>query len=634
MYFARSIALLFVFATLCTDIKAEETPVAYEVDLSSARNHYITVSANVKATGDSTELMLPVWTPGSYLVREYARHIDSFVAKDEQGNALSYDKTRKNRWTVASKGVERVVVTYRVYCNELSVRTNFVDNQFALLNGAPTFVTVPKYRESEHHVKLMLPRKWKRTATSLQAGDAAHVYVAETYDELVDSPIVAGNICVYPFEVAGVRHELVNVGEAGYWNGNQAAADLAKVVAAHHELWGEVPYSRYSFINVICGRGGGLEHDNSTVMLTRRWSFRDKDRYLSWLSLASHEFFHTWNVRRLRPKALMKYDYENEVYTPSLWIAEGITSYYEDLLLVRAGLMDEDEFLDRLSGNISSVQNRPGRLVQSLKESSLDSWIKFYRPSDNSGETQISYYSKGAVVGLLLDTEIRAMTTDKSLDDVMRRMYREFSKVGYRPNDFRKTVSDVCGSDVSAFFEKYVDSTAELNFSKVKSHFGLRFPGDGDETSLDEAESDEAEQEVEETSESDDKDQESDQETEGKGWLGFSLSGGKVSDLQLNSPATEAGLNDGDELIAINGIRIQGSLERRLKQFQVGDELELLVSRREVLSTVRLTIATKPKKVKWSLKRVSKPTDAQKTNLENWLSGSKSSGNEATGTIP
>ena len=620
MNFLKFASALLIFTTYMSSATAGS--IEYVVDLSDVRNHYVTVTVTIEPTGKSTELMLPVWTPGSYLIREYARHIDSFSAIDENGNALVFEKSRKNRWKVATENSKRLTVSYRVYCNELSVRTNFVDNQFALLNGAPTFITVAENRDSEHRVQLILPKKWKRSATSLKSGDVSHHYIASSFDELVDSPIVAGNINVYPFEVAGIRHELVNVGESGYWDGDQAASDLSKVVAAHHELWGVVPYSRYLFINVICGRGGGLEHDNSTVMLTSRWSFRDKNRYKSWLSLASHEFFHTWNVRRLRPKALVNYDYENEVYTPSLWIAEGITSYYEDLLLVRAGLIDSDKFLDWLSKKISSVQNRPGRLVQSLKDSSYDSWIKFYRPSDNSRNTQISYYSKGAVVGFLLDAEIRKVTEGaKSLDDVMKKMYRDYWVSGYESADFRKVVADVCGKDLSRFFEQYVDSTAELDFENAKVYFGLRLPADDEEEAAENEEED-----LEDGNPDESEDNVESEQSDKKGWLGFSLSGNNIDDVELDSPANRAGLNDGDELIAIDGIRIRGDLDRRLGQFDVGDEVELLVSRREVLSKIRLTIIPKPEKPKWNLKRLAKPSEEQESNLSLWLSLSDDDG--------
>lgn len=372
--FAFLIALL---ANLVAFVPGTHAQLNYTVDLDGVAHRYINVTLEFEAEDDETELMMAVWTPGSYLVREYARHIDSMTVTDQDGNSLSYRKTRKNRWMIESDDADFIKVNYRLYCNEESVRTNFVNHDYAVLNGAPTFITVPDRLDQEHIVTLELPADWKRSATSLVEGDLPHVYTAENFDELVDSPIVAGNLQVYPFEVGGVPHQLVNIGEQGMWDGTKAASDLKKIVAAHQEMWDSVPYDRYLFLNVLSGGGGGLEHNFSTLVISNRWSFRDKGRYASWLSLCSHEFFHTWNVRRLRPKPLMEYDYENEIYTDGLWIAEGITSYYQDLAVMRAGLISKSKFMSGLSSEIESVQRTDGRKFQSLRDSSFDTWIKF-----------------------------------------------------------------------------------------------------------------------------------------------------------------------------------------------------------------------------------------------------------------
>ncbi|MEM7784703.1 MAG: hypothetical protein AAF623_15240 [Planctomycetota bacterium] len=451
-------------------------PISYVVDLADSKNHYLKITATVPVVNDSTELMMAVWTPGSYLIREYARHIDSLKISSK-GESIEFEKIRKNRWRVETKGLKSFQVSYRLYCNEMSVRTNWVGQQYAMMNGAPTFLTVVGRLDQPHRVRLKLPRNWSRSATSLRSyGDLPHSYEAQDFDELVDSPIVAGNIQVYPFEVAGVPHQLVNVGESGIWDGTRAATDLKKIVQAHHEMWNTVPYDRYLFLNMICESGGGLEHDNSTLIMTSRWSYRESGRYESWLSLASHEFFHTWNVRRLRPRSLVDYDYENEVYTPSLWVAEGVTSYYEDLLLVRAGLINSTEYLSRLSQNVESVQRTLGRTKQSLKESSFDTWIKFYRPDENSSNTRISYYSTGAVAAFLLDAKIRRITSgEKSLDDVMRLLYENYVPSGYTSEDFRNTVTEVAGQELADWFARTIDSTEELDYRDLE-FLGIALP--------------------------------------------------------------------------------------------------------------------------------------------------------------
>ncbi len=598
----------------------QSSAIEYVVDLTDAKNHYVSVTMTVPARGDTTDLMMAVWTPGSYLVREYSRHIDSLRVTNKEGQNLPFEKTRKNRWQVNNQGAGQLVVKYRLYANELTVRTNWVGRQYAMLNGAATFLTVPERIENPHQLRLVLPRGWTRSATSMKAkGDVPNAFVAGSYHELVDSPIVAGNVTAYPFQAGSVTHQLVNVGESGFWDGTRAATDLSKLVAEHHKLWGVIPYTRFLFLNVICQRGGGLEHDNSTLIMTSRWSYRDEKRYKDWLSLASHEFFHTWNVRRLRPKSLVKYDYENESYTPSLWIAEGITSYYEDILLVRAGLIDRKEYLGRLSQNIGRVQRSAGRLVQSLSESSYDSWIKLYRPNENSSNTSISYYSKGAVVAFLLDAKIRGVTGGaNSLDDVMREMYKRFSgDRGYAPDDFRIVASEVAGTDLSRWFATAVDSAEELDYRGSLDWFGLSLSGYSDESKPATSESSNgddsnlANKSVAEVT--------ADAGSKENAWLGFRIQDdGVITRVTANSPATEAGINTNDELIAINGFRFSGNLETRLKQYQIGDKLELLLSRRGQIIELPIKIGSVTER-SWKLKFKSDSTDEQKKRVDDWL---------------
>lgn len=610
-----------------------QEPVAeYSIDLSDSKNHYITVTATLEPTANQTqtELMMSVWTPGSYLVREYARNMDSLTIHDQDGNALDFKKTRKNRWLVQHGKAKRIVFRYRLYCNEMSVRTNWVGLQYAMLNGAPTFVTVVGQLQRPHHVTLNLPRNWKRSATSLKQLDEAHHYVAQNFDELVDSPIVAGNINVYPFTAGGIEHQLVNVGESGYWDGAKAAKDLQQMVEEHHRMWGNVPYDRYLFLNMISESGGGLEHDNSTLIMTSRWSFRDERRYKSWLSLASHEFFHTWNVRRLRPKSLVEYDYENEIYTRSLWIAEGITSYYQDLALVRAGLLSEKEYLERISGDVESVQRTEGRKKQSLTDSSYDTWIKFYRPDENSSNTRISYYSKGAVAAFLLDARIRKLTQgQKSLDDVMRRMFDQYADSGFTPSDFRKVASQIAGQDLTEWFQHAIDSTKELDYSDLEA-IGVDIPKPAKKSSEKTEEAKTEDDQEDSTQEESGKPAESDASDEkvskGKPYLGFSTSGDDkvtVSSVKPDSPAYEAGVNVDDELIAINDFRVRGGVDSRLKQFEVGDSLELLLARRGKLLRLKVVIGARETE-SWRLKYTSKPSDEQKAQKKLWLSVPKS----------
>ncbi len=424
---------LFLLAVFAPIMSAAE-PIRYTLRFPAPESHYVDVEASVPTGGrERVEMMMAVWTPGSYLVREYSGHVDS-VAASADGNNLAVEKIAKNRWSVTIGGAARITFRYRVYGREMSVRTDWIEQDFAVLVGAGTFITVldagGQPAPVPHEFRLELPPNWPDSHSALPpAPDGAkNSYVAKDFDELVDSAILAGDLAVYEFGVDGVPHALVNLGEGGVWDGPRSAADVEKIVRQEIEFWGVIPYERYSFLNAITEAGGGLEHKNSTTLMTSRWRTRTREGYLRWLLLVSHEFFHTWNVKRLRPVELGPFDYEHEVYTGSLWVAEGLTSYFDPLIVKQAGLSTRDEYLKELSEEIARLETRPGRLEQSASAASYDAWIKTYRPDANSANTTVSYYNKGALVGFLLDAKIRKLSGGaKSLRDVMRLAFERYS---------------------------------------------------------------------------------------------------------------------------------------------------------------------------------------------------------------
>ena len=368
-------------------------------------------------------------------------------------------KSDKNRWRVTTGGANTVTVKYRVYGHEMSVRTNWIEAGFALLNGAPTFLTLADRTPRPHEVVINPATGWAKSMTGLpEMPGGPHRYRAPDFDTLTDSPIVIGNPAVYEFTVDDKKHYLVNEGEGGIFDGARAAKDLEAIVREHRRMWGSLPYDRYVFLNMLTEAGGGLEHKNSTVLMGSRWATRTRRAYNAWLDLASHEFFHVWNVKRLRPVELGPFDYENENHTRSLWIAEGVTDYYADLALHRAGLITRDEYLDSLSDKIEELQTTPGRLVQSAEMASFDAWIKYYRPDENSINTSISYYTKGSVVALLLDARVRKATNGaKSLDDVMKAAYEKYAgSRGYTADEFRAVAEQVAGVSLKAFWDHAV----------------------------------------------------------------------------------------------------------------------------------------------------------------------------------
>jgi predicted metalloprotease with PDZ domain len=581
-------------------------PIVYHIQFPDRKNHYADVVATYPTGGrDHVELMMATWTPGSYLVREYARHIDSLSATDDSRKAVEVEKTSKNRWRISTGGADYVSVSYRLYCRVMSVRSNWVESDYALINGAPTFLTLVDGKNRTHRITLDTPDEWNEVVTSLPPADGQnHTFEAANFDELVDSPFLCGNPAIHKFQVGGKEHILANLNEDGLWDGKAAASDVAKIVQHHQQFWGVTPYPRYAFFNLITESGGGLEHDNNTVMMTSRFAYRVRKDYAKWLGLVSHEFFHTWNVRRLRPRALVEYDYENEVYFPTLWIAEGITSYYDDVGLIRSGVISEKEYFEALSTTVQRVENAPGKKVQSLKDSSHDTWIKLYRRDENSENSQISYYTKGAVVAFLLDAKIRRATDNKkTLDDVMRILYQRCVKRGYTPDDFRSIAEEVSGVDLSDFFKTNIDEASPPDYAEAFEWFGLEFePADA---KSEKGETDEA------------------SEKEKTPWLGVTtkVASGRVivSKVVRDSPAWKAGLNPEDELIAIGGFRIlPADFPGRLKQYDEDETQTFVVSRRGELKELPVTFAAKPVET-WKVRVLKDSTEGQKQRRAAWL---------------
>lgn len=571
-------------------------PIRYTLRFPAPQTNYVEVTAQVPTGGRaSVEMMMAVWTPGSYLIREYERNVENLKAT-AGGRALTIEKTIKNRWRIATGGAPEITLTYRVYCHEMTVRSNWVEADFAMLNGAPTYMTLVEKGPRPHDVQLELPPAWKTSITGMPdaPGGRPNHYRAPDYDTLVDCPIVAGNPTIHRFEVDGKPHFLVDVGEGGVFDGDRAARDTQRIVETEAKFWGSLPYDKYVFFNVLTGGGGGIEHKNSVMMMASRWSTGTRRQYLGWMGTVAHEFFHLWNVKRLRPIELGPFDYEHEVYPKSLWIAEGFTDYYADVLLHRSGLSTDKEFLDQLSRTIRSLQTTPGRLVETAEEASFDAWIKQYRPDENSINSGISYYTKGAVVGFLLDARVRAATNGaRSLDDVMRLEFARYSGAhGYTPEQFRQTASEVAGTDLSAWFEKAVDSTAELDYGPALDWFGLQFrpapPPPSDPAA----------------------------------WLGARTrdENGRliVTTVPRATPAYDAGLNAGDEIVAIDDYRVPaGQLDTRLEAYHPGQKVTLLIARRDELKRLDTTLGAAPADV-WSLGVVPQPSADQQAHLKAW----------------
>jgi predicted metalloprotease with PDZ domain len=592
-----SLALSILLAGAAVAAAQPAEPIRYTVSFPAPQTHYVDVEASLPtASQPAIDVMMAVWTPGSYLVREYSRNVEGVTARGPGGGALPVIKTVKNRWRVTTGGAPRVTVSYRVYSREMTVRNNWVDADFAMLNGAATYVTLAERGPRPHEVTLKLADGWQTSITGMRdAPDGApNHYVAPDFDTLVDSPIVAGSPSIHRFEVAGKPHFLVNIGEGGVWDAPRSVGDVTRIVETTQRLWGSLPYDKYVFFNILTGGGGGLEHRNSVMMMASRWATSRHDAYVSWLSTVSHEYFHLWNVKRLRPVELGPFDYEHEVYTRSLWIAEGITDYYGDLILRRAGLTTDGEYLAQLSGTIRSLQTTPGRLVQPVETASFDAWIKEYRRDENSPNVAISYYTKGALVGFLLDARIRHATNGaKSLDDVMRLALERYSgRSGYSPAQFRQAASEVAGQDLGAWFVRALETTEELDYTEALEWLGLQFaPAHGGG---------------------------------GPAWLGprTAVENGRlfITELRRGTPTYGSGLNVGDEILGIDDFRITGDqLATRLQAYRPGQRVSVLVSRREGLRRVNVTLGEEPPD-RWRLQVAPGGGPGQAQHRAAWLS--------------
>ncbi len=560
--------LLLVSASMA---RAAE-PLRYALRLPAPHTHYVEVEATLPTGGaPRLELMMPVWTPGSYLVREFSRNVEGLRAEVTGGGPLRAEKTAKNRWVVETGGATRITVRYRVYGHEMSVRTNFVDADFALLNGAPTFL-VPVTRASGQgpfDLQIDAPPGWGPPHTPLDPhpdGKPGHLR-APDFDALVDSPIVLGKADVRRFEVAGKKHEFVVVGDGGLWDLDAAARDVQRIVDAEIAFWGTpAGDARYVFLLLCTETGGGLEHRDASTLMTSRFAWRNPQDRRAWYALVAHEYFHAWNVKRLRPAELGPFDYEIENPTRSLWIAEGVTAYYDDLLVRRAGLTTDKQFLETLSKDIQSLQKTPGRAVQSLQQASQDAWIKLYRPDENTANSAVSYYVGGAVVAWLLDARVRRASGGKvTLDDLMRAAWQRFGDHGYTPEQFAALASTVAGVELGPWLRRHTaEPLADVDYAEALAQFGLRFaapsaPKEGADPP--------------------------------KGWLGIDLDAhNRVKVVMRGTPAHDAGLSVGDELLAVDAHRVApGTWEKRRGQYRPGDRAELLVARRERLRRVPVT---------------------------------------------
>ncbi|AFY39615.1 peptidase M61 domain protein [[Leptolyngbya] sp. PCC 7376] len=572
--------------------------ITYGVKMPNPHQHLFEVTIQIDNWSKAVlDLKMPVWTPGSYLVREYARHVQDFQAiATAPETPLSWQKQGKNHWQITTDTAETVTICYRVFANELTVRTNHLDNTHGYFNSAALFFFVEGHQNQSFILDIEPPNEaWQINTTLPLLEDSETRFWADNFDVLVDSPVEVGIHESYEFLYADKPHRWVVWGD-GDFDADKAIADTKKIIQVEADIYGGgLPYDEYMFLLHLSGSGyGGLEHKESCSLNYPRFGFGEKDNYNRFMQLVAHEFFHLWNIKRIRPKALEIFDYENENYTTSLWFAEGVTSYY-DLIIPRwAEIYDEDFFLESLSKDITRYLKTPGRLVQPLAESSFDAWIKLYRRDANSNNNQMSYYLKGAMVSLMLDLMIRDRhDNQKSLDDVMQRLWQEFGKdeIGFTPSEVENIIADVADCDLADFFVRYLHTTEELPLAESLNAFGLLL--------------------------------EPVYEDEKIPYLGAEIKDKHnrtvVKSVNSGSPAHIAGIDPKDEILAIAGYRVNTEqLKKRLQNYHAGDTISITIFQQDQLKTLDVTLA-EPQPSRYQVKKNPKASAQQQARLTGWL---------------
>lgn len=571
----------------------------YQVAMYEPESHLFDVMLKVRGWRASVlDLKMPVWTPGSYLVREYAKHLQEFSAEDASEIALPWRKISKNHWQIETPEISEIIIRYRIYANELSVRTNHLDSTHGYFNGAALFFYIPGFEKSPLSIQIVPPKPEWRVTTSLPSKSGRpHTFTAPDFDTLVDSPFEIGTHQSYYFEVEHKPHELAIWGP-GNLQAERLISDIEKIIQTESRLFGGLPYDRYLFILHLSSQGyGGLEHKNSCSLNYPRFGFRNTEKYNRFIQLVAHEFFHLWNVKRIRPKPLEVFNYEGETYTSSLWFCEGTTSYYDILLPLWAGIYEAKVALQGLSKDITRLLTLPGRRYQPLSESSWDAWIKLYRRDANSDNSQISYYLKGELISLLLDLRIRANSGNgRSLDQVMQQMWQRFGsdEIGFTDEELKEIIESVAEEDLTDFFNDYIHGTAELPLDEYLQPFGLKV------------------QPVE--------------NNDAAPFLGLTVKteNGKavIKFVEIGSPAQRAGIDADDELLAIDGMRVTAEdLGDRLKDYQTGSKIQITVFHQEQLRTVE-AVLTQPRPTTYNIIPIQNPTATQQNNLKGWLGNS------------
>ena len=583
--------------------------ITHRIEIEDAHAHLFRVTLSVPQPAAQQRLRLPVWIPGSYLVREFARHVSALTAK-QGARELPVRQLDKAGWQVECTGRAALVLSYRVYAFDTSVRAAFLNAQRGFFNGSSVFLRVEGRAAEPQRMELgTLPKGWQ-LATAMRAVSGAtrgeRMFEAADYDELVDHPVELGTFWRGQFNAQGVPHEFVVAGALPDFDSDRLLADAKRICEAGIRFWHggkKPPQARYVFmLNAVDDGYGGLEHRDSTALIAARRELPQRgkpelsDGYGVLLGLISHEYFHTWNVKRLKPREFEPYDYTQENYTELLWFFEGFTSYYDDLLLLRAGLIDETRYLGLLAKTVSGVLGTPGRTVQSVAQASFDAWVKYYRSDENSPNATISYYAKGSLVALALDLSLRAAGTG-SLDEVMRLLWQRSGGGPITETDIAQALAQVAGRSMAAQLQTWVHGTDDLPLASLLEAFGVNWTPQTATLA----------------------------QRLGLRLSESALTGARVTHVLRAGAAERAGFSAGDELLALDGWRLR-RLDDAQRLLAAGQRGRWLVSRDQRVFELSMALPADaalgaPSAGGVTLTAESKPARAALALRKAWLTG-------------
>ncbi len=576
---------------LFLSLHLQAAPIKHLIQMPNPQSHYFDVTTSLDVSKEKSpyiDLKMAAWTPGSYLIREFAKNVEQ-ISASSANKSLAISKTSKNTWRIRLiPGLKTVEVHYQVYAYELSVRTSFLDDAHGYINPASVLLYVDQWSKLPHELSIVPHKDFKRVSTALKQVGGFN-YVAQNLDELIDSPIEIGNHQVWNFKVNNIPHQIAFFGQTKV-DSLKFIQDVTKMAQTAQDVVGQHPCDHYLFIIHNIQRGtGGLEHLYSTTCSVSRNAYESTAGYQGVLNLLAHEYFHLWNVKRIRPMALGPFDYENENYTHNLWFSEGITSYYADIINLRSGMVAPDAYLVDLGKEIAGVENTPGNQIESAASASWDAWIKYYRPNENSRNSSVSYYDKGSVLGGILNMWIIEKTNGaKCLDDVFRLLYQNYylkQGRGFTDAELANAFTSVAGTSATEFFQDHIYGVKTPEYAELFSKFGYTWSDAN--------------------------------VTKSVPFAGFSAASNKVTSIYKQGPAFVAGLNVGDEIVTVNQVPFVG-IYKMMADKKVGDILQIAVKRDGLERSFELKIEQTPLKA-FEIQSVPSPNELQLKLRKKWL---------------